>query len=119
MSIPLNPAAGWRQVARLEVIGDAPALLQLIDDESPDYRIEPAHNSPHGFSWFDVRVDFSVGDRRAAHTAYAFLTALQRAADDGLLPGYRLINGQEWLLIGANLDRGDPLVEPPGQSLLA
>jgi hypothetical protein len=116
MSIPLNPDAGWRTVATIEVIDEAPVLLDLISDDDRFYRLEKAPSSPQGCTWFDVVVDFSVGDRRAAHTAYLVLSSLRRAADRGYLHSYRLVNGDDWLKIGARLERDDPIVDAPGDS---
>jgi hypothetical protein len=94
MVIAINRSFGWHCVATFEVIGKVPCLDAVLGNTRHHYQIEPSREAPAEHSWFDVLVDFSFGERRAWHVAYAILTALQDVADEGLIEGYRLVTGQ-------------------------
>jgi hypothetical protein len=86
----------WHHVATVELAGESSALQDIIA-AAQDCRTERSEQSPAGYSWFDIFVDFGVGARPAAQAAYVALSALQAAADHGILPGYRVVNGGHWL----------------------
>lgn len=88
----------WQRIAVFEIDADAP----IVDDlrgNAPDSRhlIIPARESPPGVRWYEIYVDFGIGDVQAIRLAQAQLQAVQRWADRGQMPGYRLVCGDEWL----------------------
>lgn len=101
MNIALQ-AREWRQVAIVEVADDAMDFAQLVADDTLHFRSQPAANAPTGYHWYEILVDTSGGDRRVARTAWAILTALKRSSETGLLDGFRIVNGQQWLTMGDN-----------------
>lgn len=92
----------WRHVATVEVAGAPPGVAQLLD-ESRHARLLASGHSPNGANRFDVFVDFGIGARQAAHAASAALSLLQQSADDGVLHGYRVVNGRHWLELSSIL----------------
>jgi hypothetical protein len=89
-------------MATVEVGCDVADFARLIQDDTLEFQIEPAGKSPHGVQWFLFFMDLSTGERRAARTAWAVLTALQRSADAGFIAGFRVIDGQRWLDLESN-----------------
>ncbi|MBA8886366.1 hypothetical protein FHW12_000557 [Dokdonella fugitiva] len=88
----------WQRIAVFEIDADAP----IVDDlrgNAPDSRhlIIPARESPPGLRWYEVYVDFGIGEVLAIRLAQAQLQAVQRWATAGLMPGFRLVSGVEWL----------------------
>jgi hypothetical protein len=88
----------WPVVATVEVEASQQTLDALIH-RATHYLFVPAVQSPRGYQWFDIRVDASFGGARAARIAYSLLVSLQCFADEGLLPGYRVVVGHEYLEI--------------------
>ncbi|WP_395681400.1 hypothetical protein [Dokdonella sp.] len=87
----------WRHIATIELIDASMELEQVLASGQSRCRISPNSHAPSGRSWFDVRIDFSPGGREAAHAAFTALSAMQKAADRGMLHGYRIVNGRHWL----------------------
>jgi hypothetical protein len=104
MSISYSTECRWRHTATVEVGCDVANFAQLIQDDTLEFQVERAGKSPPGVQWFLLYVDFSTGERRAARTTWAVLTALKHSADDGFLAGFRLIYGQQWLTLGGSSD---------------
>lgn len=100
MSISLGQESNWRQMATIEVRDDFDDFASVLADLSLDFRIEPAHESPPGYIWFHLLIDAGKGERRCARTAYALLTAMQRIAEEGSIPDFRIVAGEQWLQIG-------------------
>lgn len=100
MSISYQGEARWRLMAVIEVREDFDNLATVLTDPSLDFRLQASAESPRGYAWFDLLVDADKGERRCARTAYAVLNALQRIADDGDIPEFRIVNGHQWLRIG-------------------
>jgi hypothetical protein len=94
-------------MATVEVGCNVANFAQLIQDDTLEFQVELAGKSPPGVQWFLLFMDFSTGERRAARTTWAVLTALKRAADDGFIAGFRLIYGQQWLTLGSSSDTGE------------
>ncbi|HEY6941480.1 hypothetical protein [Dokdonella sp.] len=97
MSVPRS-REGWQRVAVFEIEADAP----IVDDlrgNAPDSPclIIPARESPPGVRWYEIYIDFGIGEVLAIRLAQSQLEAVQRWANAGLMPGFRLINGREWL----------------------
>jgi hypothetical protein len=86
-------------------------LERLLASGRSHCRIQPNDRSPAGHSWFDVLVDFGAGGRQAAHAAFAALSTMQKAADDGTLHGYRIVNGHHWLELAGVLGCEDGMPE--------
>lgn len=89
----------WPVVATVEVEASQQTLDALIH-RATNYLFVPAAGSPHGYLWFDIRVDLSLGSARAARIAYSLLVSLECFANEGLLAGYRVVVGHEYLEIG-------------------
>jgi len=100
MSISYQGEAHWRRVAVIEVGADFDNLDAVLADPSLDFRLQPSAESPSGYAWFDLLVDADKGERRCARTAYAVLTAMQRIANDGDIPDFRIVTGHQWLRLG-------------------
>ena len=83
-------------VATVEVEASQPTA-ESLPHYSFNYRFLRSAESPPGVHWFDVIVDFSLGEERASHIAYGIVTALQRAAESGWLAGYRVVAGGQHL----------------------
>jgi hypothetical protein len=109
MSISLQQESNWRQMATIEVRDDFDDLSQLLADMSLDFRIEPASESPTGYTWFNLMIDAGKGERRCARTAYALLSAMQHIAAEGGIPDFRIVAGEQWLQLGEadNAERSD------------
>jgi len=100
MSLSYSSERSWRHMATVEVGRNVANFAQLIHDDALEFRVEPAGESPPGVQWFLLFIDLSAGERRAARTAWAVLTALKRSADAGLIAGFRVVDGQRWLTLG-------------------
>lgn len=98
----------WRHMATVEVSSDTADFAHLIQDDTLQFQVEPARDSPPGVQWFLLFMDLSTGERRAARTAWAVLTALRHASAAGCLRGFRIISGTQWLA----LDRADAVASP-------
>ena len=97
----------WRHMATVEVGCHVTNFAQLIQDDTLEFQVEPAGKSPPGVQWFLLFMDFSAGERRAARTTWAVLTALKRSADDGFIVGFRVVYGRHWLSLGSSSDTGE------------
>jgi hypothetical protein len=97
MTSTLNLQDDWHHVATVELVGESNDLQVIIDATHAGCRVERSERSAAGCSWFDIRVNFGVGARQAAHAAYIALTALQKAADRNILYNYRVVSGRHWL----------------------
>lgn len=107
MSISLQQESNWRQMATIEVREHFDDLGRLLADLSLDFRLEPAHESPAGYVWFNLLIDASKGERRCARTAYALLSSMQHIAAEGGIPDFRIVAGEQWLQLGAAGDAGN------------
>ncbi|MBO9664629.1 hypothetical protein [Dokdonella sp.] len=87
----------WCLMATIQVAEGAPNLVDILADLSFDFRLDPAPASPPGFIWFQLFVDARRGQRRCELTAHRLLSALQRIAEGGDLPGFRVVAGERWL----------------------
>lgn len=87
----------WRHMATVQVAEGAPDLAGILADLDFDFRLDAAPASPPGFRWFHLYVNARRGERRCALTAHRLLCALQRIADGGDLPEFRVIAGERWL----------------------
>jgi hypothetical protein len=87
----------WCFMATVEVADHAPDLAEILADLDFAFRLEPAAASPPNVRWFNLLVDARRGERRCGYTAHKLLSALQRIAASGELPGFRIIVGERWL----------------------
>jgi len=101
MSLFYDSERQWRHMATVEIVGDVPDFVRLVQDDTLKFQVVPAGKSPPGFQWFLLFMDFSTGYRRAARTAWAVLTALRKSSDAGWLSGFRVISGAQWLALEA------------------
>jgi len=99
MSLSYSSEHRWRHMATVEVGCAVTNFAQLVQDDTLEFQVEPAGKSPPGVQWFLFFMDLSTGERRAARTAWAILTALKRSADAGILPEFRVVEGQRWLAL--------------------
>lgn len=88
----------WQRIAVFEIEADAP-IVDNLRGNAPDspYLIIPARESPPGLRWYEIYVDFGIGEVLAIRLAQGQLEAVQRWANAGLMPGFRLVSGREWL----------------------
>ena len=84
-------------MATIQIAEDAPDLSEILADLDDGFRLESAPCSPPGFRWLNLAVDARRGWRRCAYTAHRLLSALQRIAEGGDLPGFCIIAGERWL----------------------
>jgi hypothetical protein len=94
-------------MATVEVGCAVTNFAQLVQDDTLEFQVEPAGKSPPGVQWFLFFMDLSTGERRAARTVWAVLTALKRSADAGILPEFRVVEGQRWLALESCHDTGE------------
>jgi hypothetical protein len=104
MSLSYGSEHRWRHMATVEVGRDVSNFAQLVEDDTLQFQVERAGQSPPGYQWFLLCMDLSAGDRRAARTAWAVLTALKRSADAGFVAGFRVVEGQQWLDLGNGVE---------------
>ena len=103
-----NMSGAWQRIAVFEIDADAP----IVDDlrgNAPDSRhlVIPARESPPGLRWYEIYVDFGIGEVLAIRLAQAQVQAVQRWATEGLMPGFRLVSGHEWLTADGTRPRPD------------
>jgi hypothetical protein len=84
-------------MATVQVADTAPDLASILADLDVGFSLEPAAASPPGYRWLNLLVDARRGERRCAYAAHRLLSALQRIADTGELPGFHIIAGERWL----------------------
>ena len=84
-------------MATIEVDRSCGALDDVLEDISFDSRLEPSPSRDPDTLRFDLVVNASRGDDRAAAAAFALLSALEAIADNGSLPGFRIVAGEHWL----------------------
>ena len=101
MNIAINPSGTWQTVAIFEVDDSASTLhaLTIMSEPADIYRIAPSADSPAGRRWFDVAVDFTVGERRAVRITQALIASLEQAFKDGDIGAFRMVSGREWLQV--------------------
>lgn len=110
MTIPINPTGRWQTVATFEVDNAASTLyaLAIMSEPADIYRIVPTGESPAGRRWFDIAVDFTVGERRAVRITQALIASLEHSSRGGDIGAFRLVSGLEWLQL-ANAQLAMPL----------
>ncbi|HEY0724086.1 MAG TPA: hypothetical protein VGD41_08910 [Pyrinomonadaceae bacterium] len=101
MSPRVSFPADWCLMATVQVAAEAPDLAEILADLDFGFRLEPAAASPPGYRWLNLLVDARRGERRCGYTAHRLLTALQRIAESGELPGFRILAGERWLDVPA------------------
>jgi hypothetical protein len=119
MTIPINPTGTWQTVAIFEVDDTASTLraLTIMAEPADIYRIVPSPDSPAGRRWFDVIVDFTVGERRAVRLTQALIASLEKSFKEGDIGAFRMVTGREWLEVAIAqlampLDFSEALTEP-------
>lgn len=83
-------------MAVVEIGDEVDGLDELIQEDGPLYQWR-AVDSPKGYFWYELHVDSVGTEYRAARTAWAVLSALQRLAEQGKLPDFRIVSGGELL----------------------
>jgi hypothetical protein len=111
MSLSYGSEHRWRHMATIEVDCGAVNFAQLIQDDTLQFQIEAAGKSPAGVQWYLLFMDLACGERRAARTAWAVLTALKRSADAGFIARFRVVLGQQWLTLSHGVDHVEPARE--------
>lgn len=97
MSPLVSRPSHWCLMATVQVADTAPDLASILADLDVGFSLEPAAASPPGYRWLNLLVDARRGERRCAYAAHRLLSALQRIADTGELPGFHIIAGERWL----------------------
>jgi CubicO group peptidase (beta-lactamase class C family) len=103
-----KPAPRCTAVALIEIeasaddIGDTMFYLDwLLARESFDARLEALPVAADGKAPLRIWIDVPRSRRAGAVLARALMARIQSIANDGGLPGYRLIEGAQWLSSGA------------------
>jgi len=93
MDMITYPQRGWQRIAVFEIDADAP-IVDNLRGNAPDshHLIIPARVSPPGLRWYELYVDFAIGDVQAIRLAQAQLQAVRTWATSGLMPGYRIVD---------------------------
>lgn len=100
MSIISLPNGGWTVVATLEVVEHF-SIIKFLPRAMPEFRFERAPDSPHGYVWINVLVDFRSGVEHAAHVAHDAIADLAAAG----ITDYRIVYGGAYLaLTSSTLD---------------
>ena len=97
MNMSLDSQGAWRRVATVEVDASVDDLPKLLRDDRFAFRLHAAPRSPSGYQWFELLIDATKGERRAALAAYTILKAMETAAIAGTLAGFRIVHGRQWL----------------------
>jgi len=97
MTVDTSLPAYWSHMATLQVAENAPNLAEILADLEFGFRLVPAAASPPGLLWYQLWVDGRRGPRRCGLIAHRLLAALQRLADLGDLPAFRILAGERWL----------------------
>jgi len=84
-------------MATVEVDRAAGALDDVLEDISFDSRLEPSPSPDPETLRFDLVVNASRGEDRIAAATFALLSALEAIAENGSLPGFRIVAGEHWL----------------------
>ncbi|MGN6519997.1 MAG: hypothetical protein ACTHK2_11300 [Dokdonella sp.] len=92
MSTSSPQISGWTVVATVEV-ADTEAIAQFLPRESSEYRFQRAPQSPQGFIWIDIYVDFGSGIEHASRIARTVLGELAACG----LTDFRIIAGRAYL----------------------
>jgi len=108
MSLLYGSEHAWRHMATVEIARDVADFAQLIEDDTLKFQVEAAGAAPDGAQRFFLCMDVAGGERRAARTAWAVLTALRRSADAGFIDGFRVTWGEHWLTLGDAAERAAP-----------
>jgi hypothetical protein len=116
MSLSYGSEHRWRHMATVEVGCDVVDFAGLIRDDTLRFQVERAGKSPPGSQWFLLFMDLSGGERRAARTAWAVLTALKGSAAAGFISEFRIVEGQQWLGLG-NASEDKPACATPTRHL--
>ena len=69
----------------------------MLEDISFDSRLKPVASPNAETLRFDLVVNASRGEDRAAMAAFALLSALEAIAENGGLPGFQIVEGEHWL----------------------
>jgi len=88
--------SNWQSMATIEVDALCGKLDDILEDISFDSRLEAVESPPEKLR-FELVVNARRGPTRSAMAAYALLSALEAIAEDGGLPGFRIVDGAEWL----------------------
>jgi hypothetical protein len=103
MNSPSSPSVAWRHVATVEIFASAFHSPTLIGDHARGFKLQPASNSPLGCMRLDLFIDAAMDAQRAAFTAGSLLVAMKQAEAAGRLEGFRIVTGQHWIDVSANL----------------
>jgi len=87
----------WHTMATIEVDRSCGALDDVLEDISFDSRLKPVASPNAETLRFDLVVNASRGEDRAAMAAFALLSALEAIAENGGLPGFHIVEGEHWL----------------------
>lgn len=98
MTVTGTAATGWQCIAVFDVDANAP-IVDGLRGNAPNacHLILPAREAPAGMRRFEIHVDFAIGEELASRLARTQIEAVQQWAAAGLMPGYRLVSGSEWI----------------------
>jgi hypothetical protein len=87
----------WHTMATIEVARECGPLDDVLADISFDSHLKPAASPSPDTLRFDLVVNAARGEDRAAMATFALLSALEAIAENGGLPGFRIVSGEHWL----------------------
>jgi hypothetical protein len=87
----------WHTMATIEVDRSCGPLDDVLADISFDSHLKPVPSPSADTLRFELVVNSARGDDRAALAAFALLSALEAIAENGGLPGFRIVSGEHWL----------------------
>lgn len=87
----------WHTMATIEVDRTCGDLDDVLEDISFDSRLKPVPSPNADTLRFDLVVNASRGETRAAIAAFGLLSALEAIAENGGLPGFHIVSGEHWL----------------------
>ena len=89
----LRPQGGWQRTAVFEIGANAPIVDDLRGNAPDSHHLAiPARVSPPGLRWYELHVDFAIGDARVIQLAQKQMHAVRTWAAGDPMPGYRIVD---------------------------
>jgi hypothetical protein len=101
--------ATWFHASTVETQQSVLSLAELLNEADSDFRSEISPESPAGCHWFEIFVDESLGTLHCTRTVCRLLGRLLKMSADGVLPNFRIISGEHWLAVGAEIGVYTPI----------
>lgn len=98
MNASVLPKGSWTVVATVEVAANE-ALAQFLPRETSEYAFARAPQSPPGYTWIDIYVDFGLGVEHASRIARSILAELSACG----FSDFRVVAGAAYLELSSNV----------------